>query len=104
MKRYNTFIKVNRPIRFWGLSPLQFTIIALLGAIIVFILIFKQIHPVLLISMIAAMIYIFVLLFTRLKQHHKKGNPNYLQGLSIKASTPKRITDTGKVFKNLIRK
>lgn len=104
MKKYNTFIKVNRPIRFWGLSPIQFTIIALVGAIIVIILIFKQIHPILLMSMIAVMIYVFVLLFTKLKEHHKKGNPNYLQGLSIKSSTPKKVIDKGLVFKNLIRK
>ena len=103
MKKYNTFIKLNRPIRFWGLSPIQFTIIASGGVIILMLLVFKQVHPIITISAIAAMIFIFTLLFTRLKEHHKKGNPNYIQGLSVKSSTPKRIIDKRRVFKNLVK-
>ena len=99
--RYNTLTKLNRPIRFWGLSSLQFGLIAISGMIIILVLVFQRVNPMLFIMIIAGIVFGFSLLFANLKKEQKKGNPNYIQGLMIKDQTPKKIVDRG-LFKNLI--
>ena len=103
MKKYNTLIKINRPIKFLGLSALQFTIIALFGAMIIIVLVFKKVHPLLLVLSILGMVLLFTYLFKELKKQQKRGNPDYLQGVIIKRETPKQITDRNFLFRNLIR-
>lgn len=42
-----TMRKINKPIKFFGLSSGQFAIFMLLTAIIIIVSIFKQLHPIL---------------------------------------------------------
>lgn len=82
--------KINKPIKFFGLSSGQFAIFMLLTAIIIIVSIFKQLHPILIIGIISAILFLFGLLFQTLKKEHKAGNPDYLTGLRIKNATPGR--------------
>ena len=80
--------KINKPIKFFGLSSGQFAIFMLLTAIIIIVSIFKQLHP---------------MLFQTLKKEHKAGNPDYLTGLRIKNATPRQITDKRQIFKFILK-
>ena len=83
--------KINKPIKFFGLSSGQFAIFMLLTAIIIIVSIFKQLHPILIIGIISAILFLSGLLFQTLKKEHKAGNPDYLTGLRIKNATPRHI-------------
>lgn len=72
--------KINKPIKFFGLSSGQFAIFMLLTAIIIIVSIFKQLHPILIIGIISAILFLSGLLFQTLKKEHKAGNPDYLTG------------------------
>lgn len=80
--------KINKPIKFFGLSSGQFAIFMLLTAIIIIVSIFKQLHLILIIGIISAILFLSGLLFQTLKKEHKAGNPDYLTGLRIKNATP----------------
>ena len=49
--------KINKPIKFFGLSSGQFAIFMLLTAIIIIVSIFKQLHPILIIGIISAILF-----------------------------------------------
>ena len=97
-----TMRKINKPIRFFGLSSGQFAIFMLLVAITIIVSIFKQFHPILIIGIISAILFFSAMLFKTLKKEHKAGNPDYLSGLSIRSATPRRITDKKRIFKFIL--
>jgi hypothetical protein len=94
--------KINKPIRFFGLSSGQFAIFMLFVAITIIVSIFKQFHPILIIGIISAILFFSAMLFKILKKEHKAGNPDYLSGLSIRSATPRRITDKKRIFKFIL--
>ena len=53
-----TMRKINKPIKFFGLSSGQFAIFMLLTAIIIIVSIFKQLHPILIIGIISAILFL----------------------------------------------
>ena len=55
-----TMRKINKPIKFFGLSSGQFAIFMLLTAIIIIVSIFKQLHPILIIGIISAILFLFI--------------------------------------------
>ena len=87
--------KINKPIKFFGLSSGQFAIFMLLTAI--------TMHPILIIGIISAILFLSGLLFQTLKKEHKAGNPDYLTGLRIKNATPRQITDKRQIFKFILK-
>ena len=97
-----TMRKINKPIRFFGLSSGQFAIFMLFVAITIIVSIFKQFHPILIIGIISAILFFSAMLFKTLKKEHKAGNPDYLSGLSIRSVTPRRITDKKRIFKFIL--
>ena len=94
--------KINKPIKFFGLSSGQFAIFMLLTAIII-VSIFKQLHPILIIGIISAILFLSGLLFQTLKKEHKAGNPDYLTGLRIKNASPRPIPDKRQIFKFILK-
>ena len=90
--------KINKPIRFFGLSSGHFAVFMLFVALTIIISIFKQLHPLLITCIISGMLLLSGMLFKTLKREHKAGNPNYLAGLGIKSATPKQITDKKRIF------
>lgn len=93
-----TMRKINRPIKFFGLTSGQFGLFMLANALIIIVCIFKHVHPVIIVGVMVAIFFTSGLLFKTLKREHKAGNPDYLTGLSVKAATPRRILDKHKVF------
>ena len=85
--------KINKPIKFFGLSSGQFAIFMLLTAIIIIVSIFKQLHPILIIGIISAILFLSGLLF----------QTDYLTGLRIKNATPRQITDKRQIFKFILK-
>lgn len=98
-----TIRKINRPIKFFGLSSGQFGLYMLAVALIIIVCIFKRLHPVIIVGMIGFILFASSILFKNLIREHKAGNPDYLSSLSVKTVTPKMIIDKHKVF-NLILK
>ena len=78
-------------------------VLILLTAIIIIVSIFKQLHPILIIGIISAILFLSGLLFQTLKKEHKAGNPDYLTGLRIKNATPRQITDKRQIFKFILK-
>ncbi len=98
-----TMRKINKPIKFFGLSSGQFAIFMLLTALTVIVSIFKQLHPLIIIGIISGILFLSGLLFKTLKKEHKAGNPDYLTGIRIKSATPRQITDKRHIFKFILK-
>lgn len=96
--------KLNRPIRFFGLSSGQFGLFMLANALIIIVCIFQSLHPVIIVGVISAIFFCSGILFKNLIREHKAGNPNYLLSLSVKAVTPAKIVDKHKAFNLILKK
>ncbi|PDP69758.1 hypothetical protein CLI85_12880 [Tannerella forsythia] len=95
----NTLRKMNRPIKFFGLTSLQFGLYLLFTMILIVVLVATQINSLLMVAIVALQITLSGFLFRQLVVEHKKGNPDYLTSVSIKSATPSKIVDKNKVFK-----
>lgn len=95
--------RINKPIKFWGLSSMQAGLYILICAALIIIMVFIRIHPILIAAVAAAMILFTKVAFQKFIKEHKAGNPDYLNGLNVKSVTPKQITDKSQIFK-LIKK
>lgn len=84
---------MNRKILFWGLTPIQFTIISLFGVIIVLGMVICRVGFIVLILFVVIFIFLFILIFKKVKRQNEKGNPDFIQGYLIKSLTPKKIVD-----------
>ena len=91
--------KMNRPIKFFGLTSLQFDLYLLFTMILIVVLVATQINSLLMVAIVALQITLSGFLFRQLVVEHKKGNPDYLTSVSIKSATPSKIVDKNKVFK-----
>lgn len=67
-----TMRKINKPIKFFGLSSGQFAIFMLLTALTVIVSIFKQLHPLIVIGIISVILFLSGLLFKTLKRSIKR--------------------------------
>lgn len=94
--------KINKPIKFFGLSSGQFGIFMLFVAICIIVFIFKQIHPLIISLVLSGIGVLSGMLFNTLKKEHKAGNPDYLTGLSVRSATPRKIVDKNKIFKFIL--
>ena len=93
-----TMRKINKPIKFFGLSSGQFGIFMLIVAITIIVCIFKQLHPLVITLLLSGIVFLSGLLFNTLKKEHKAGNPDFLTGLSVRSATPRKIVDKKKIF------
>lgn len=98
-----TLRKINKPIKFFGLTSIQFGLFMLFNALVIIICVFVHLHPIVVVSIIAFMSFVSGVLFKKLSREHKAGNPDYLTGFSVKSVTAKKIVDKRKVF-NFIMK
>ena len=101
-KQLNTLRKMNRPIKFFGLSSLQFMSLSIVGMLIIIVMIFQHLNPFVIIAVIVSVIFGFTMAVGKLNREYKKGNPDYITSQSIKGATPKKIIDKQKFF-NLIK-
>lgn len=101
---YYTMPKINKPIRFWGLSSLQLggMILATL-LIFLFTVISKQALTGLII-LSAAWIFLIQVVIKKLNKEHKKGTPDYISSYFINKSLPRKITDKNFTFSFLLKK
>ena len=88
-----TMRKINRPIKFFGLTSGQFGLFMLANALIIIVCIFKHVHPVIIVSVMGGIFFASGILFKNLKREHKAGNPDYLTGLSVRSASPKQIIE-----------
>ena len=95
-----TMRKINKPIKFFGLSSGQFAVFMLVVALIIIFSIFKQLHPVFIIGILG----LSGMLFGTLKKEHKAGNPDYLTGISVRSATPRQIRDKKQIFKFILQR
>lgn len=98
-----TIRRINRPIKFFGLTSGQFAVFVIIVALIIIACIFKRVHPIIIVCVLSSILYGSNILFQGLKREHKAGNPDYLTSLSVKSVTPSKIIDKNQVF-NLIMK
>lgn len=95
--------KLNRPIKFWGLSSGQFGLFCLAIALIIIVCIFLRLPSIITVMIIGAIAFLSNLFFKNLIREHKAGNPDYSTSQTVKTATPRKIIDRYKVF-NLILK
>lgn len=98
-----TLRKINKPIKFFGLTSIQFGLFMLVNALVIIICVFVHLHPLIVVSIIGIMAFVSGIVFKKLSREHKAGNPDYLTGLSVKSVTSRKIVDKHKVF-NFIMK
>lgn len=98
-----TLRKINKPIKFFGLTSIQFGLLMLFYALVIIICVSTHLHPLVTVTIISIMTFISGILFKNLSKEHKAGNPDYLTGLSVKSITPTKILDKNRVFKILIQ-
>lgn len=98
-----TMRKINKPIKFFGLSSGQFAVFMLVVALIIIFSIFKQLHPVFIIGIVSGILGLSGMLFGTLKKEHKAGNPDYLTGISVRSATPRQIRDKKQIFKFILQ-
>ncbi|MBP5449013.1 MAG: hypothetical protein J6Y01_02745 [Spirochaetales bacterium] len=101
-KTLNTLRKMNRPIKFFGLSSLQFLLLTVVGMVVIIVMIFQRLPTLVIVGVVVAVIVGFTAAVGKLNQEYKKGNPDYITSQSIKGATPKKIIDKHKFF-NLIK-
>jgi len=103
-KTLNTLRKMNRPIKFFGLSSLQFLSITIAAMAVIIIMVFQQLHPLVMLTVIIGVILGFMFSVGKLNREYKKGNPDYLTSVSIRKATPKKIIDKHNYFKTILIK
>lgn len=96
--------RLNKPIRFYGLTSLQ-----LGGSVLTTIILFIVLSTAkmsLLGLFILSGVWIILLKgpLKKLNQEYKKGTPNYLSSYLTFSSTPKRIRDKHSIFSFIIKK
>jgi len=94
MKDYKNFSKLNKPIRFVGLSPMQFLIMFIIVAITFVATTSARLSFLITLIILLVEIIPIVIYASRASREHKKGNSKYFDSLSNFISTPKRIVDT----------
>jgi hypothetical protein len=100
----NTLRKMNRPIKFFGLTSGQFGLYMLFVALLIITLIFKGKNSFLIVGTVTFLFIVSSFFFRRLQKEHKAGNPDYITSISIKSATPRKITDKYRIFKFLYNK
>lgn len=99
-----TLSKINKPIKFFGLTSIQFGLLMLSYALVIVICVFAHLHPLIVVVIISIMAFVSGILFKNLSKEHKAGNPDYLTSISVKSVTPTKIVDKHRVFKFIMRK
>ena len=87
---YNSCVKMNKPIRFFGLSSMQAIIIFVFVLISILVMMMSGINFMLLIIILGGEIY-------------KKGTPDFFGAYATFNATPRKIIDTNFIFSFLIK-
>lgn len=95
----NTLRKMNRPIKFFGLTAIQFGLYVVFIMFATVVMIAAGTHSLMIVMVIAGYFFFSGLVFKKLSAEHKLGNPDYIKGLSIKSATPRKITDRKHIFR-----
>ncbi len=101
---YYTMPKINKPIRFWGLSSLQLggmiltTMVVFLGTVIA-----KQAVTGIII-LLGIWISLVQFVIKKLNKEHKKGTPDYMASYFVHSAMPKKITDKNLIFSFILKK
>lgn len=99
-----TLVKINRPIKFYGLSPKYFGIFVLAIALSLIAGVFLQLNPLVIVGVVMIVILLSKRFLKKFNMEHKSGNPDYLTGLRVKRVTPFKIVDKHRIFKTLMSK
>jgi|ERR1035437_1114285 hypothetical protein len=100
---YNTFVQMNKPMKFMGLSSIQlFGAIGILGLVVVVCMSFFKTKVYIPLSIDSVIFIPMYLISKKLTKEHKRGNSNYYGSFLAYWSTPKKIIDKNKVFNFLI--
>lgn len=104
MESLSTQKKLNRPIKFFGLSSLQFLSVCVSGAIIIVIEIFASCSPIIIVLTIFFLVVTFTYVFAKMRLAYKNGNNNYIESKLVKDHTPLKIIDKNCFFKYILLK
>jgi len=101
-KTFSSCMKMNKPIRFYGMSAYQGFGFFIFGLLSIVFMIFSGVKFYLMLLIFAGEVYGLFLLSKKLKEAAKDGTPDLLSSWQVKNSTPKKIVDSNRVFKYLI--
>lgn len=96
--------KMNKPIRFAGLSSLQLGGSILLSVTIFLVMATSKMALFGLFVLITIWIVLIKFIFKKLIKEHKKGTPDYINSYFALRGTPKAIVDRNFIFSFLIKR
>lgn len=99
---YNSTVKMNKPIRFFGLSSLQAIILFVFILASILVMIMSGINFLVMLMIFSGEVYGLSILMKRLDIANKKGTPDFFGAYSTFKYTPRKITDTNFLFSFLI--
>jgi len=99
---YNSCVKMNKPIRFFGLSSLQAIILFICILVSVLGMLMSGVNFLVMLLVFSCEIYGLSLVLKKLIIANKKGTPDFLGAYTTLKYTPKKITDSNFLFSFLI--
>lgn len=100
---YNSCVKMNKPIRFFGLSSLQVIVLFVCVTASILFLMMAGLNLMITLLIFGGECYGISILATKLNTAHKKGTPDFFGAYSTFKYTPRKITDQNFLFKFLIK-
>ena len=100
---YNSCVKMNKPIRFFGLSSIQAIVIFIFVLVSLLVMVMSGINFLVMSVILGGEIYGVSIIMKKLSIANKKGTPDFLGAYTTFNATPRKITDTNFVFSYLIK-
>jgi len=100
---YNSCNKMNKPIRFYGLSSYHAIILFIFVTVSILFLLMRGLGFTLTLIMFGAECYAISIVATKFNRAYKNGTPDYLGALITFRNTPRKITDRNFLFRFLIK-
>ncbi len=100
---YNSCVKMNKPIRFFGLSSMQAIVLFVFVLVSVLVMLMSGINFLVMLVIVGGEIYGISILMKKLSLANKKGTPDFFGAYTTFNATPRKITDTNFIFSFLIK-
>ena len=100
---FNSCIKMNKPIRFFGLSSFQVIVLFVCVTTSILFLMMTGLNLMIILIIFGGECYGISVFATKLNRAHKKGTPDYFGAYSTFQYTPRKITDQNFLFSFLIK-
>lgn len=102
---FNSQNHMNKPVRMFGLTSMQFFLIAAAMGLLMVVM-STLVQAGFLVTMVTLGVLALPLTFaiSKLRKEQEKGNPNYIQSMLAFGVTPKKIEDQNRVLQGIVKR